>query len=91
MVPHTPAADTTAGLKPSAHVTTRPPGWKPPAMSPTPHLFHPLPPGPHHQLLLPSQLWYSPTPSQCSPPEVAPSLFHQPLHLCPLQLFLPPW
>lgn len=90
MVAQPPAADTTAGLKPSAHVTTRPLKWKPHAMSPTPHLFHPLPPGPPHQPL-PSQLWYSPTPSQYSPPEMVPSLFPQPPHLCPLQLFLPPW
>lgn len=91
MAPHPPAADTTADLKPSALVTTRPPGSNPPALSPTPHLFHPLPPGPHHQLLLPSQLWSSPIPSQCSLPEAAPSLFPQPPHLCPLQLSLPPW
>lgn len=75
MAPHPQAADTTADPKPSAHATTRALGLKRPAMSHTPHLCHPPPPGLPHQPLPPSQQLSSPTLSQCSPLEEAPSLF----------------
>lgn len=85
------AAATTADPKPSAPASTRPLRPKPPAPSPTRHLCHPLPPGPHHQPRRPSRLWSSPAPSPRSPPEEAPSLSLLHPHLCLLQLSLPHW
>lgn len=91
MAPCPLVADTTADPKQNVLATTRPPSLNPPAMSPIRHLCPLLDPGHPRQPLPPSQQWSSPTHSQCSPLEEAPSLSPLPPHLRSLLLSLLPW